>query len=261
MFRISKAVEILRKYDRLSNNPDNTRIKKMIVSQLEENGLLKLCIFACPKFDTKALFSKNPEEYMPTKATADLFEPRVTKILSLRKDLMKIGLLTEINVVIGDNDAEEYIFPFMDSFGLNAELFERRKRQYCSSFERRCEKLFGDSNFVVWSLSEYDVSKDNIEPLISRGALQKEIKFFEKLFSVDGPYCGLLNFSREILVEMAKKKYMLYGAQGRFLKVLGGILLQTEGPGVWIERTDMLRCTGSSAIPVIYPWIRKEERI
>ena len=29
---------------------------------------------------------------------------------------MKVGLPTEINLIIGDNDAEEYIFPFIKSF-------------------------------------------------------------------------------------------------------------------------------------------------
>ena len=59
---------------------------------------------------------------------------------------------------------------------------------------------------------------------------------------------------------MVYSKYKLYGAQGKFLEELGGILLQTEGPGVWLERTEMLKCTGSSSIPAIYPWIRAEER-
>ena len=67
-------------------------------------------------------------------------------------------------------------------------------------------------------------------------------------FSSNGPYEGILNFSKEDLINMVYSKYKLYGAQGKFLEELGGILLQTEGPGVWLERTEMLKCTGSSSI-------------
>lgn len=89
--------------------------------------------------------------------------------------------------------------------------------------------------------------------------MKKEIIFLKWLFSDNGPYLGKLNFSEEILTKMVRIKYKLYGTQGKFIEILGGVLLQTEGPGVWIERTNMLRCTGSNAIPTIYPWIRNDE--
>ncbi len=259
MFKPEKVVEVLKRYDRLCDNPDIPRIEKAVIDQLQESGLLRLCIFVCPKFDTKALFSKMPERYMPAEVGSDLFEPRIQKILSLRKDLFRAGLPTEINLVIGDNDAEEYIFPFIKSLAFDSDLYRERQISYRFSFEQRCKRLFGDAGYLVWSLAECGVTIDETEPTILQSALQKELNFFKWLFSNDGPYRGVLRFSEEILVKMVRMKYKLYGAQGKFLETLGGILLQTEGPEVWLERTNMLRSTGSPAIPAIYPWIRKEE--
>ena len=190
--------------------------------------------------------------------TLGLFEDRVAKVTALRKDLLRSGLLTELNLILGDNDAEEYIFPFMNSIDVHRNQYRERQSMYRRAFEERCRDLFG-KNCVVRPLAELAVTKDQSKPNIYSEALSKELKFFDWLFSVDGPYKGKINFSRNTLVQMAIQKYQLYGAQGKFLEMLGGILLQTEGPGVWLERTQMLRCTGSPAIPAIYPWIRQEE--
>ena len=262
MFDIKNVIEILKKYDKMFNNPDIVNIEKNITNELQKTGLLRLCIFICPKFNPKALLSSSPENYMPIQVDGSgLFEPRIAKILSLKKNLMKVGLPTEINLIIGDNDAEEYIFPFIKSFSLNRSLYKERQLQYKRAFEEKYEDLFGgNGKCFVWSFADLDVFSDKIDPKISKKAIEKEIKFFEWLFSSNGPYKGILNFSKEDLINMVYSKYKLYGAQGKFLEELGGILLQTEGPGVWLERTEMLKCTGSSSIPAIYPWIRVEER-
>lgn len=260
VFKIGKVVGVIKRYDRLSGNPDISLVEKAVADQLQKEGLLRLCVFVCPKFNPKALFSATPEKYMPTKVdSSDLFEPRILKILSLKKDLMMIGLPTEVNLIIGDNDAEEYVFPFIKSLDVDIRLYRERQSVYRVAFEERCRKLFSSAGYLVWSLAESKVTVDKIKPIVSRGGLKKELNFFKWLFSNDGPYCGKLRFSEKILVEMVLIKYGLYGSQGRFLEALGGILLQTEGPGIWTERTNMLKSTGSLAIPAIYPWIRKEE--
>lgn len=259
MFSLEKTVRAIESRDRIFNNPDRPKISDTIEKQLGKIGFLRLCIFVCPKFNTEAIFSGTPEKYMPTKTDPDdLFGLRIKEIRKLRQDLTKAGLPNEINIVIGDNDAEEYIFPFIEGLSFNPDAYKKRKALYKYSFEQRCRREFGN-RVVVWSLAEFGVSQDESEPCIPEESLQKEIVFFRWLFSGKGPYRGTLNFSKETLVTMAKMKYRLYGAQGKFLEGLGGILLQTEGPGVWLERTNMLRCTGSLAIPAIYPWIRAEE--
>jgi len=259
MFQKERVLKILERYDRMRNNPDARYLERAIADQVQREGFLRLCVFVCPKFNSRALFSGTPENYMPIESGPDLFEPRIAKIISLREDLIRAGLLTEINIIIGDNDAEEYIFPFMDLI-LDVNLYRQRQSIYRISFEQRCQRLFGRSRCLIWSLAESNVVADASSPKISTIELRKELNFLKWLFSNEGPYRGMLAFSEEVLIRMAQMKYGLYGAQGKFLEMLGGILLQTEGPGVWLERTSMLRSTGSPAIPAIYPWIRKDEK-
>ena len=259
MLQMDKVLASLRRYDRMKDNPDSARLEQAVAEQIQQEGLLRLCVFVCPKFSPKALASKIPENYMPVEFGRDLFEPRIAKILSLKKALMSAGLPTEINLLIGDNDAEEYIFPFLKSLDINTALYRQRQSAYRASLEERCRGLFGRAGLLVWSMAENNVKTDDVAPTVSKDGLRKEADFLKWLFSNQGPYRGALNFPEEVLTQMAKTKYGLYGAQGKFLEVLGGILLQTEGPGMWLERTQMLRSTGSPAVPVVYPWIRKEE--
>lgn len=261
VLNLPKVLEILGRYDRMLSNPDTPNIRQAIVNQLGQEGKLRLCVFVCPKFNPKALVSSEPGNYMPVDvATFGLFEDRIAKIISLKNDLMQVGLPSEVNLILGDNDAEEYIFPFIDSLGLDAVKYRQRQSDYRLAFEEKCRTLFGNNATAVWSLAEFGVIMDDNMPKISPESLKKELTFFNWLFSKEGPYRGELSFSEVVLAEMVTRKYRLYGAQGKFLEMLGGVLLQTEGPGVWLERTQMLRCTGARAIPAIYPWIRREER-
>lgn len=259
MARLNKAVDILRGYDWMLNNPDKVALETEVARQIDAEGLLRLNVFVCPKFNTQALQTDNSEEYMPERVEVnDLFEPRIPRIRQLKSDLQKAGVMTELNVVIGDNDAEVYIFPFCEGLDVRPEVLRKRQLAYLTNFERRVLKTLG-KGCVVWSLADMDVTPDEKEPVISPMQMEKERKFFGWLFSGEGPYKGKLTFTAGTIAEMVQLKYRLYGSQGRFLAELGGVLLQTEGPGVWLERTQMLRCTGSSAIPAIYPWIREEE--
>ena len=62
---------------------------------------------------------------------------------------MKVGLPTEINLIIGDNDAEEYIFPFIKSFSFNKSLYKERQLQYKEHLKR---------NMKIYLVGTEDVS-------------------------------------------------------------------------------------------------------
>lgn len=260
MEKVDRAYQILMGVDRLQDNPDTEFLRATIAQQLSSEGILRFFVFVCPKFNPSALFSERPEEYMPVVALQnDLFQQRILKIQKLQQELDRIGVVAEINLVIGDNDAEAYVLPFVQ-VRADLEKFRLRQQIYEKSFRARAERQFM-CNCVVWSLGCLSVNPDNACPIISEGEMSKELVFFSWLFSEDGPYKGKLTFTKEQLQKMVELKFRLYGSQGKFLEQLGGILLQTEGPGVWLQRTKMLRCTGSAAVPAIYPWIRKEEQI
>lgn len=258
---LSGAVKTFKKLDRLDNNPDLPRIEKAICEACEK-GTLDLVVFVCPKFNTAALLSDQSEKYMPIDANDpdDLFFQRIPKIKQLLADLITLGIDPKLNLLIGDNDAEVYIFPYIKTLSLNFAVFNQRRNAYLGSFTQRATNLFKD-NVRVESLGLNKVIPSKLRPNVQDTDLEREIRFFSWLFGETGPYKGKLSFDEKTLREMAVRKFALYGAQGTYLEKTrkGGVLLQTEGPGVWLLRTQMLRCTGSGGIPAIYPWIRKEE--
>ncbi len=255
-----KALQVLRDFDRMLENPDAEALEAEVERLLTTRGLLSFVVFVCPRFNPDALQSTNPEEYIPTDANkVDLFEPRVRKIQELRERLLKAGVVSTLDIVIGDNDAENYILPFLP-ITVNMKIWRERQRLYAQSFEKRLEETFGGL-YTVWSLGDLDISlnQSDPKPVVERGDMTKELRFFQWLFSKEGPYKGTLVFDQTTLEKMVQLKFQLYGNQGTFLEELEGILLQTEGPGLWLQRTRMFRCTGAKAVPAIYPWIRKEE--
>ena len=255
------AQDVINSMDRMPNNPDADWIRE-VIDRANGSGSLDLSVFVCPKFNTGALLSDRPEEYMPNTAddSNDLFFQRIPKLRKVLEELKKADVTPKLHILIGDNDAEVYIFPFMQELDLNFASFERRRDLHFQSFARRAAGLFGDKAEVT-SLGTANVVPDYSGSRMTDDELYSELVFFAWLFGSDGPYKGGLKFDRDILEKMVRLKFALYGAQGEFLQGIGGILLQTEGPGVWLQRTQMLRCTGARAIPAIYPWIRKEEEM
>ncbi len=250
---------LFKQFDRLPTNPDDEFLKEVLECQLAEEGLVRVFVFVCPKFNPEALMSSSPEEYMPVKAFRDdLFLQRVARIKEFQDSILRFGIVLEVNLILGDNDAELYIFPFIKRLLVDREKYDLRKRLYARNYAERSARL-GIKNCVVWSLSDLGIGLDDSSPIISERAFERELRFFDWLFSASGPYKGTLQFTLVELQEMVNLKYRLYGSQGKLLESMGGVLLQTEGPGVWLERTEMLRSTGSKAVPAIYPWIRKEE--
>lgn len=259
MDKITRAYQLIREFDRLPDNPDVPYLEGAVRDQMEELGVIKFSVFVCPKFNPAALLSPTPEEYMPTTANvSDLFRPRVPKTLALKDELLRLGIPIELNLIIGDNDAEAYLLPFLQGIKVDPDRLSRRQKLYERSFDVRVKRQLGQG-CITWSLADLGIGPDEAEPEITEEEIARELRFFAWLFSEEGPYKGMFTFSKGTLRQMAKLKFRLYGNQGRFLEELGGILLQTEGPGVWLQRTQMLRCTGAKAVPAIYPWIRTEE--
>lgn len=257
---VSGVVEILKDFDRMPNNPDEDFLVEAVGNQLIKEGLIRLMVFACPKFNTCRLFSDSPEEYIPVEAKeGDLFGPRMPKIDEIRQALFRIGVVSTLEVIIGDNDFESYILPFLPELNWSYKAASERCERYCESFSSRVGEMFGFSLTSVWSLSDLGITIAEKAPIVNEDQIVSEIKFFNRLFSGEGPYKGNLAFSEQVLRDMALLKFQAYGAQGVFLEELGGVLLQTEGPELWLQRTQILRSTGAGSVPAIYPWIRRDE--
>lgn len=253
------VLETLTQLDRMPKNPDSNWIMQ-IAETSNRSGEITLNVFVCPKFNTPALGRGDALSYFPTNAEGvdDLFLQRQKKILTLMQELKGKGVTPYLNILIGDNDAQEYIFPFMN-IEVPEGTYATSQELYRASFERRATSAFSGFSVSVESLGRRRIVRSRVQPALGDEHIDQEANFFGWLFGPTGPYKGALSFSADVLREMALRKFQLYGAQGQYLQNKGGVLLQTEGPDVWLLRTRMLRSTGAKAVPAIYPWIRSDE--
>ncbi len=252
-------LDTLTKLDRMPQNPDADWIVQ-VAEESGKSGEITLNVFVCPKFNTSALATGDILGYFPTSAEGvdDLFLQRQKKIFTLLSELEAKGADPTLNILIGDNDAQVYIFPYMD-VEVPTAAYEKSQDLYVASFQRRANEAFPGFNVTVESLGRRGIVNSSETPMLGQEFIDQEAGFFGWLFGPTGPYKGQLSFAEEIMQMMALRKFQLYGAQGHYLQEKGGILLQTEGPDVWLLRTSMLRSTGASAVPAIYPWIRTSE--
>lgn len=252
------VANILTNLDRMKNNPDADWVREVGKKVLRKKKI-PIHVFVCPKFDTSALVSGSLSKYMPITAEGvdDLFLQRQRKIKTLLETLRNVGVAPELFIHVGDNDAEEYIFPYMEV--RSPKGYKGRQKKYRASLQRRANRVFSGFDVKVVSLGVEGISRSSKQPGLDSKYIEQEVEFFGWLFGPEGPYKGNLKFSLKALKEMATRKFQLYGAQGKYLQGYGGVLLQTEGPGVWLLRTQMLRSTGAKAIPAIYPWIRRRK--
>lgn len=255
--RAKEAGKILASFDRMPNNPNSLETENVLLSQIVNFGQIRLCLFACPSYNTAALTNENPEDYFTTQVkTPDLFTPRVKKIREIQNRFNEAKIPLNITVFIGDTDPKEYVLPALKRFGINidTEVMAERSNRYFQDFSKRTKELLGASTEVI-SLSKTGLnSVDQLQiPDVQK---LDEVKFLKWLFSPEGPYKGMFTLTDTELREMAIKKFKEYGKQGQFIKNYNSILLQTETP--WLLRTQMLQCAGADFV-AIYPWVRKEE--
>jgi hypothetical protein len=230
-----------------------------IRNQLKEKGYVELSIFVCPSYKPVALLTDKPEEYVwDNVRNNDLFAPRIPKMNDIIEDLRRAGISMKLNVISGDTDPQTYLFPVLSKRGIDIdpEGYSKRVKCYTKSLKEKMEKVW-EKPVEVISMAELETDSFCLPVNITTDQIEQEIKFFGWLFSEDGPYKGIFNFSSSEIIEMVKRKFQLYGEQGWIVsKLMGGLVLQTETP--WLLRTQMLKSTGAPVV-AIYPWIRKEE--
>jgi hypothetical protein len=257
---VDRVIEVLLSFDRMENNPDVQLLRETVENLLNTEGIIKLVIFACPKFKTSALLTDQPENYMPTGISPDdLFAPRIPKIKELRQKLWDIGVICTVDVFIGDDDYQKCL---RDSLQVNMDMkrLNERIERYARAFDSRLQKELQQS-YTTWSFSELGVSLTDKE-IDDDALVEAETEFFRWLFGPEGPYKGTFRPDQKAIQNMVLKTLRLYGAQGLALDELfptGAVLLRTGRPSEWLQGTNTFRWAGGlSNIPAIYPYIRSE---
>lgn len=253
------ATDIVLAFDKLDNNPDRNLIETKILNQLQEDGYVSLTVFACLDWATENLKSEIPERFMAeTTRNEDLFMPRVPKLSQLQEKLSLQGIVSKLNIVLGDTDVEDYFQLILEAGGLRLDnnLLKMREERYINAFKQRINRtLKPNVEVITWSeLADLY----STEVVISEDLIKAEVESMKQSYLNSANFSVFnLKISDEIFIAAAKKKINLYANQGRMVNgMLQGILLQTETP--WLLRTRMLKLLDNS-LCVIYPWIRKEE--
>jgi len=258
MEMVEQVYQLLKSFDRLPNNPDDGFLRETISQLIGEGGRLRLVVTVSPRLDYLALRGNKPEEFFPTGWQPNgFFLPRLPKLKELRATLQNV-VAAEFVYPIGDEDVESYKWPLLEGVNLNKRKLSERRATYRQSIARLIEERVGGPSTVI-SLSELEIKPEETNIELTPEEFARELGFFTKRFSPTGTY-GEFGVGPKLLRKMVQRKLQTYGAQGRLLEDIGGILLQTEGgPGRWRLETELYRCTGAQAIPAIYPWIRSEE--
>lgn len=261
-----RVAEVLKEFDRLydpvSNrdlNPDREFLRKVVREQVGTDYCrLNLVVFVCPDTDQAALTSTNPERFFPDASNrGDLFQPRVRKILDLREQLWRAGVIVVLNFLIGDNGADYYLFPFLKGLKIDRMVYQQRRREYYSDFQRRVEEEFGG---LITVISFADLGVGLYEERVNFSAEELEVELVKRAGDYEETFKAF-GVDRRAQEEMVRLKRLAYLEQGLLLEAIGGVLLQTELP--WLAKTWLLRSPAGDSrvrsIPAIYPWIRKEE--
>ncbi len=256
---VEGVVAVLESFDRLPENPDRGYLREMVKMQIETQGFLNLVVFVCPDTNQFALSTATPERFFPERSsTSDLFQPRILKIKELRRMLFeKVGVVTWLNFILGDNGADLYLLPFLKRLAMDWEEYGYRRKKYYRSFCTRVGVEFGIMT-EVWSLADLNMRFFEGEVEFSLEELEQErlkrAGDYQETFSA-------FEVSAESQRRMVRLKRLAYLAQGQFIEEMGGVFLQTEMP--WLFKTLMLRSSNREqpirALPTIYPWIRREE--
>lgn len=255
-----KAASILLEFDRLPNNSDKALIKERLETQLQIDGCVTLAVFGCLDWIKSRLFTSIPEDFISDVVREyDLFMPRVPKINEIIKKMQTNGITTKVLIILGDTDVDEYFEKILNTANifLDRQKLGTRIEKYKLSFTNRTTSvIYGDTEVIYWSGVKSlftDDSSINIPEQIFREATNSMVNT-----STGESYKKLgLNNDNPIFQNATNSRIKMYSSQGEMVdKMLNGIVLQTETP--WMLTSSMLKLN-SPSLPIIYPWIRKEE--
>ncbi|MBN8550708.1 MAG: hypothetical protein J0M12_15445 [Deltaproteobacteria bacterium] len=257
---------------------------------LENDGTLSLTLFVCPPVEFGYLQSQDPELYFRTELSESLLSKQVADLKRLFLSLEQSGIPAKLNVLIGDADEDDYIWPVLGRPGnLPAEQLQPRKVdlrenvvRYLSSpagrtgnegprvtsaqqldvvslagTEMSCRALGIYENFVA------DPAKF-FQPFFRAGDVDEERQRMRELWQVGDYYSGLPQPSSQQLERIIERKFAAYAMQGVFIQERSPdtILVQTERPP--FLRTRMLNAgrsaLGMESLPAIYQRVSAEEK-
>lgn len=246
---------VLRKFDRLENNPYFPGAE-YLQRVLTEYGYLTLMVFICPKMRGKYLDTSDKELFMPVEEPKDgLVFARLPKLRELISELWKLSIPSKLVFVIGDNGFELYKGPSIGIY-LNKQKMDARRQLYLENLATQLTQVFRQLLEVV------SLGLMNVEPVkgglaIPSDMLAREIAFQNWSFD---KYYGGKKPTEEGVKQLAEAMIRSYAGEGYLVEMADAILIGTEGTNLesWTRRIQMFQ-VGGAKFPVIFPYIRMEE--
>lgn len=218
---------------------------KTLLSSLNESAAVELLLFVCPPVEFGYLNSNEPEQYLRTSMEHSLLSRQVKELGSLISSLDKVGLKSNLQVFIGDNDENDYIFPVLGNpVALNlAALESRRQRLVTATAEYLISKVdaLTQDNLQIISLANYQLSaraeyirdqvKNDAALFFSAEEFSAERKRMRELWEPGSYYDGIKCPSEIELDQIVKLKFAAYAMQG--------ILAYQENPNLILIQTEL----------------------
>jgi hypothetical protein len=216
-------------------------------------------MFSCPEIAPFWLTTEEPELFVNENAKINTATANPRPVNYMTKILTSLDIPSRLNIIVGEQDEEEYIFPVIGNFGIKPEVVNQRRKNYLSSFKNQCKEKFPGVEISIAGWSELSKSSPTIqEDLLSMQYVDEESERISSFFQPSGYYAGLKIPSLYQLKEISKLKMQTYAKQGWVLKNLfpTGIGIQNEVPAQL--RTLMLNALligrGRERLPMLYPF-------
>lgn len=257
---LSRAIDIIGQFDLLDEPIDPQAIARVSTS-LSQSGCVEFIQFNCPPVDFALLQGTQPESYLLADASKEKnFKRNEGRTLKFVRALQDERLNIRFNIVIGDTDEPEYIFPVIGQPELDPDIVEERRKLYEQSFRDVYESSFPRGSLEVYRWSElstiYEGPEVVEEERIPQADIDEEVRLMQTLFEPGNYYSGLTPPPNELLKQIVLLKLSTYARQGYLLSRFFpyGVLLQNESP--LRLRTKMYNYfnTTDERLPVIYPY-------
>lgn len=256
------AILNIDKFPPARTNQDIPLIISNVSNGLQQNGKVQLLMFSCPEIDASLLTTPYPDMYIRTIAGVNTGTADPRPLNRLTEILSALDIPSEQEIVVGELDEENYIFPILGNFNTNEQTLRQNRAEYLASFREQATVTFPYTNVNVFGWSEFSQEISGNDNLPSFRYLDEEINRMEILFTNGRYYSGLPNPSPDQLFKISMLKMRTYAKQGQTLKEIFpfAIGIQNEFPARL--RTLMLNAEllayRNEPIPMIYPFNERE---
>lgn len=220
---------------------------KQILESYKIDEKFKLCLYVCPPVDFGMLKTEDPEFYFGTQVSGgrSFLSGQIGRLASLISICGRFGVNFDLQVIIGDQDEEKYIWPVL---GVPKDLDQDKLIQRKNSLRKNVEEYLlkklniASENLFVSSLSEVSESSflDDLNLFSANSGLTNEdinteIQRMQALWELREPgtcpyYEGLDIPTTEMLRKIVLLKFLSYANDGLLAITQGSVIIQAEKP-------------------------------